>query len=173
MTYRIFFLVSFLFSFLFASRLEASMVRVIDVIDGHTIVVERAGARENATLAGLAITDEDGARALLQWTVANAWVMLDEQPGGGHFVYRSPDALFVNRELVQRGLARATLPSIEATSHVVVTYLGTTTDPTIDGMRRRSAILLEGAARSRAARGNGSAPTPPRRARPSRRRPAL
>jgi hypothetical protein len=106
-------------------RLDASMVRVLGVVDGQTLVVEHRGEQVQARLAGIALTDEPGARALMQWTLISKWVMLDEQPGGGFYVYRSPDALFVNRELVARGFARAMLPTIEPVQHVVVTYLGT------------------------------------------------
>jgi hypothetical protein len=159
----------FLISLCAVVRLEASMVRVLDVLDGQTLVVERRGVAETVKLAGIAITDDDGARALMTWTLVSSWVMLDEQPEGGHFVYRSPDALFVNRELVSRGFAHATLPSIEPTQHVIVTYLGTSIDPGVSAARRRSEALLAGAATSRAARGTSSAPTP--RSRGSRSRP--
>lgn len=168
MTYRIFF---FLISLSLVLRLDASMVRVIGVADGQTLVVERGGTAVKVKLAGIQLTDDDSARSLMQWTLVSTWVMLDEQPGG-FFVYRSPDALFVNRELVARGFARATLPSIEPAQHVVVTYLGTI-DPDISGARRRGAELREGSARSPTVRGTGSdakRPAPARPSRPRRRR---
>jgi hypothetical protein len=107
-----------------ALRAEGAMVRVTAVENARTLVVERNGKAERLTLAGVAITDEASARAMLEWTLVSRWVSLEEA-SGGYFVYRSPDALFVNRELVLRSFARATLPGIEPVSHVPVTYLGT------------------------------------------------
>ncbi|HYC60332.1 MAG TPA: hypothetical protein VEK79_12285 [Thermoanaerobaculia bacterium] len=152
MTYRIFF---FVFSFFFVSHVHAALVRVMDVVDGRTLVIERRGAAETVQLAGIALTDDNGARTMMKWTLVSTWVMLEVQPDGGYFVYRSPDALFVNRELVQRGFARATLPTIEPAQHVIVTYLGTMNVST-------------NAPNTRAARGNGSGSTPPRPAKPTR-----
>lgn len=115
----------FLVSLSLVVRLDASMVRVLGVTDGQTLVVERGGVQMQVQLAGIAIVDDRNARELMQWTLVSNWVMLDEQAGGGFHVYRSPDALFVNRELVARGFARAISPTIEPKQHVVVTYLGT------------------------------------------------
>jgi hypothetical protein len=148
-------------------RLEASMVRVLGVDDGQTLVVQGAGEVVTVKLAGIVLTDDGGARALLQWTLVSNWVMLEPQPDGGFFVYRSPDALFVNRELVARGFARATLPSIEPQQHVVVTYLGTLSAGD-SGTHRRTAALREAALRTPAVRETGSGTTGPSPARPSR-----
>lgn len=136
------------------------MVRVIGVTDGQTLVVDRGGVAVSIKLAGLDIVDHTGARSLLRWTVGTSWVMLEEQPGGGHLVYRSPDGLFVNRELVARGFARATLPVIEPPSHVVVTYLGTLYAP---GPPPAKSPTASGTGSARSSRG-------PARPSPSRRR---
>ena len=152
MTHRFFFLV---FSLVFVARVNAALVRVIDVVDGRTLVIERRGVAVTVQLAGIALIDDNAARTMMKWTLVSNWVMLEAQPDGGHFVYRSPDALFVNRELVLRGFARATLPAIEPVQHVIVTYLGTMNVGT-------------NAPKARAARENGSGSTPPRPARPSR-----
>ena len=155
MTVRILF---FLVSLSLVLRLDAAMVRVVGVTDGQTLVVERGGAQVQVKLAGIALIDERNAQALMEWTLVSTWVMLDEQPGGGFYVYRSPDALFVNRELVARGFARATLPTIEPRQHVVVTYLGS-----LRGMGLRTPSV----------RGTGSgtsAPAPAKPSRPPRRR---
>jgi hypothetical protein len=143
--------------------LEAAMVRVVGVADGQTLVIDRAGVSVNIKLAGITIIDDEGARSMLRWTVGSSWVMLDEQPDGGQFVYRSPDALFINRELVARGFARATLQAIEPETHVVVTYLGTLLAP---------AAAQRPAARNPTASGTGSARSSrsPARPSPSRRR---
>jgi hypothetical protein len=143
--------------------LEAAMVRVVGVADGQTLVIDRAGVSVNVKLAGITVTDHEGARSLLRWTVGSSWVMLEQQPGGGHFVYRSPDALFINRELVARGFARATMQAIEPETHVVVTYLGTMFAP---------AAVRRPAVRNPTASGTGSARSSrsPARPSPSRRR---
>jgi len=99
------------------------MARVIEVIDGKTLLVERDGTRERVRLAGIDVVNDVHAKALLEWTLANSWVMLEAR-GEAFDVYRSPDALFVNRELVQRGFARATRADINPKPTAMVTYLG-------------------------------------------------
>ncbi|HEX6100653.1 MAG TPA: hypothetical protein VF432_30330 [Thermoanaerobaculia bacterium] len=124
---------------LIAIRVEAAMVRVVDVQDGRTLVIERNGQRETVRLAGIVITDETRAADLLRWSVVSFWVMLEPHAGGGHLAYRSPDALFVNRELVLRGYARATAQAVEPERNLVVTYLGTIDPPlTSTASRTRS-----------------------------------
>lgn len=110
---------------------RGAMVRVVEVRDARTLVIERNGAREDIRLAGIAITDEPRAAQLLQWTVANSWVLVERHPAGDHLVWRSPDALFINRELVSRGYARATQHGIEVEPNVIVTYLGELNPPAI------------------------------------------
>lgn len=117
-------LVPTILGILFFIEADAAMVRVVDVHDGRTLVIERNGARETIQLAGVAITDEDRAAELLRWSLVSTWVLLEAHPRGGHLAYRSPDALFVNRELVLRGFARATEHGIEPERNLVVTYLG-------------------------------------------------
>jgi hypothetical protein len=114
---------------LFVLRADAAMVRIVDVVDGRTLVIERNGNRETVQLAGVAILDEARAMDLLRWSVVSTWVMLEAHPGGGWLAFRSPDALFVNRELVVRGYARATEHGIEPERRLVVTYLGTIDPP--------------------------------------------
>jgi hypothetical protein len=103
-----------------ALRAEGGMVRITGVENGRTLL---AGT-ERVELAGVAVTDERAAKTMLEWTVVGRWVLL-EKSGTAHFVYRSPDALFVNRELVLRGFARATLQEVDPPSTLAVTYLGT------------------------------------------------
>ena len=148
--------------------LEAAMVRVVGVADGQTLVIDRAGVSVNIKLAGITVTDHEGARSLLRWTVGStagsSWVMLEEQPGGGHFVYRSPDALFINRELVARGFARATLQAIEPETHVVVTYLGTLIAPDIARRPPARNPTVSGTGSARSSR-SPARPSPSRRRR--------
>ncbi|HEX8254765.1 MAG TPA: hypothetical protein VF846_16595 [Thermoanaerobaculia bacterium] len=143
-----------LFLFAFVLRAEGAMVRVAAVENGQTLIVERNGARERVTLAGIVITDDAGARSLLEWSVVSKWILLEEASGGA-LVYRSPDALFLNRELVLRGFARATLPSIEPQSHVAVTFLGTLNLP---DPAPRAASAPRSRARSEPAAKSGSGP---------------
>jgi hypothetical protein len=121
MNYRITILI---LSMAVALPMNAKMLRVAGIQDARTILVERGPSRMPVVLSGIAITDEKGAKALLEWVLASSWVLVEEGTAAGHLVYRSPDALFVNRELVVRGFARATSPDIEPEQHVTVTYLG-------------------------------------------------
>lgn len=139
-----------------AVRAEGAMVRVKEVVDARTLLVERNGNEERVTLAGIAITDDAEARALLEATLVAQWVSL-EKVSGGQFVYRSPDALFVNRELVTRGFARATVEDVEPPHTVAMTYLGQLNLP---GVRPGVAARSAPAARS------GSAPSSRRQASP-------
>lgn len=126
MTHRILVLVISLF---IAWSAEAAMVRVASIDDARTITIERNGTRERLRLAGIEITDDAHARDLLQWTLDSRWVMVERTANGEYFVWRSPDALFINRELVLRGYARATLAAITPESTLSVTYLGTYDPP--------------------------------------------
>lgn len=110
---------------------QARMVRVVSVDDPRTLTVEHGGKREQIQLAGVEILHPHEAAQLLRWTVGSAWVLAEQHPGGGCLVYRSPDALFVNRELVMRGYARATAFGIEPESNLRVTYLGQVEAPVI------------------------------------------
>lgn len=110
--------------FLCVIPVHAAMVRVVDVQDGRTLVIDRNGTREAVRLAGVAILDEARAADLLRWNVVSTWVLVEPRPSGDALVFRSPDALFINRELVLRGYARATEHGIEPERNVIVTYLG-------------------------------------------------
>lgn len=154
-------------SVLFAIRVDAAMFRVLDVQDGRTIVIERNGARETVQLAGLAIVDEARAQDLLRWSVVSTWVLLEPHASGGHLAFRSPDALFVNRELVLRGYARATAHGIEPERNLAVTYLGVIDPPSAPVISSRASQTnsdtsrRSSAARSRRTRG-ADAPKPAR-----------
>lgn len=98
------------------------MARVVEIRDDASIVVERNGARSTVRLSGIEILDLRQTTSLLHWTIGSSWVMIEGD--GAVSIYRSPDALFVNRELVVRGYARATSPDTEAHRPLAVTYLG-------------------------------------------------
>lgn len=152
---------------LIAIRVDAAMVRVVDVVDGRTLVVERDGQRETVRLAGIAITDETRAADLLRWSVVSFWVLLEPHAGGGHLAYRSPDALFINRELVLRGYARATAQAVEPERNLVVTYLGTLNPPAVT---TASQSRTDTSRRSPAARAPKTADAAPATARRTRSR---
>jgi hypothetical protein len=147
-----------------ALRANAAMVRVTSIENGRTLIVERDAHAERVTLAGIEIVDENSARTLLEWTLLSKWILVEHAPGGA-LVYRSPDALFINRELVLRGYARATLPHIEPESQPAVTFLGTLNLPApsraSNAQTRRSARAKTGSAA-----GSGSALPRPRRSAP-------
>ena len=72
------------------------MARFSKVIDSRTIVVERIGGTDVVHLANVAIPadDEQAARDYLAEKLTGSYVYVEN----GN-VYRSPDALFINREL--------------------------------------------------------------------------
>ena len=150
--------------------LEAAMVRVVSIEDGRTIVVDRNGTRERVRLAGVEITDDARSRELLRWTAVEAWVMLEAAGHGEFLVYRSPDALFLNRELVLRGFARATLPGIEPELRAPARYLGTIDPP---ATRSRPPAKVSDERRSQTGSGTSrrsKAPRSPRSRAPTNRR---
>src|SRR3954454_13877582 len=75
------------------------MARFSKVIDSRTIVVERIDGTEVVHLTNLNIPaeDEQAARDYLVEKLTGSYVYVE----GGN-VYRSPDALFINRELAFR-----------------------------------------------------------------------
>ena len=77
----------------------APMVRVLEVVDGRTIVIDEAGRRSTIALAGVDFTDEEAAAAAahLGRLVLGQWVLVER----GGFVYRSPDALNINSEMAR------------------------------------------------------------------------
>jgi hypothetical protein len=110
------------------------MARVLRVGDNGTVVVQGKSGETVLHLAGIEITNGPAAQSLLRWCVGTSWVMVEAEPLAGEgfvYLYRSPDALFVNHELVERGYARATLPAVQPASHVPVTYLGELNPPSL------------------------------------------
>jgi hypothetical protein len=72
------------------------MAKFSKVIDSKTIVVERIDGNEVVHLTNVDIPaeDEQAARDYLQQTLMGTYVYVENGK-----VYRSPDALFINREL--------------------------------------------------------------------------
>jgi hypothetical protein len=152
-----------------ASAQAGGMVRFLEVVDGRTLLIERNGTQEKVQLAGIEIVDEVQARALLNWTLTKSWVMI-EPHGNAFYVYRSPDALFLNRELVLRGFARATRTDIEPQPTAMVTYLGVVhpTDPPKARAKKSSATTSRGRTSSGTRSRSSAKPSRSSRATPSR-----
>jgi|ERR1051326_2575149 hypothetical protein len=111
------------FAFLaFSLSLSASpMLRVVAVKDARTIVVDNRGVATDVTLAQVIVPphEEEAAAAYLRQSLVNSWVMIESDARGGSFVYRSPDAMFVNGALAQRVYANG--------GGVAMTYVGEVT----------------------------------------------
>jgi hypothetical protein len=151
---------------------NAAMLRVVGVQDGRTILLDRGGKPETVILGGVEITDEASARDLLKWTLDSAWVMLERTPAGEILVWRTPDALFINRELVRRGYARATLREVAPELRLNITYLGQVDPPDvrsrITGQESRARSGTDRRSRAepkRRAKSSGSSSKSPRPAR--------
>lgn len=88
-----------LLSSLVVLPVSAGMVRVVGVPDARTLVVDDAGRRSTIQLAGIVLSDDDAAPATqyLRNLTFGQWVLVD----GGAFVYRSPDGLYVNGEMLR------------------------------------------------------------------------
>jgi len=94
--------------------------RVIDILDAQTLIVERDGQSQKLELRGVYLPSRDSthgraAHAFLRNLLRGESVYLDLPSDGGSaaspraFVYRVPDGLFVNLELVRQGYLPATL----------------------------------------------------------------
>jgi len=80
------------------------MLRVVSVKDARTIVVDNRGVATDVVLAQIVVppSEEEAAAAYLRQSLVNSWVMIERDARGESFVYRSPDAMFVNGELARR-----------------------------------------------------------------------
>ncbi|HJW96504.1 MAG TPA: hypothetical protein VJ901_23035 [Thermoanaerobaculia bacterium] len=93
--------------FLITTVANAGMVRFVRAVDGQTIVIDRNGTQVVVTLNGVTVQPEDqaAARAFLEHELAGRWLLVEN----GN-VYRSPDTLFVNAAMQQRGYINPTAP---------------------------------------------------------------
>ena len=80
------------------------MVRVVDVKDARTLIVDRGGVRSELRLGDVIIPPGEEAAAIefLRGKVVEHYVMVEAGIHGDAYVYRSPDALFINGELLRR-----------------------------------------------------------------------
>ena len=97
----------FLLLLCLAMSAQAAMERVARIVDSRTIVVIRNGAEADVRLSGVIVppAEEAAARQYLRTELLARWVLIDPDRGLGApyaFVYRSPDALFVNGAVAQR-----------------------------------------------------------------------
>ena len=85
----------------------APRVRVVDVKDSHTIVVDNRGIAATVRLAQSVVPpdEEQAAAAYLRNALVSSWVLVETDARGESYVYRSPDGLFVNGELARRAYA--------------------------------------------------------------------
>jgi hypothetical protein len=83
----------------------AGMAHIASVIDSHTIAIEQEGQRTNITLVGVVVppTDEAAAVDFLRRTTASGWVLVERDAAhpGEAWLYRSPDGLFINGEMIR------------------------------------------------------------------------
>ena len=80
------------------------MVRIIDVVGPRRVVVDRNGVAQTLVLGGVAIPpgEEEAATAYLRKTFVGSWALVETNAGGEAYLFRSPDALYVNGELARR-----------------------------------------------------------------------
>lgn len=159
---RIFFFTFFLVLASISVQASSEMCRVVAVDDRAAITAECRGHREVLALSGIETTDRFAASELLRWTVGNGWVMVERHADGVQ-LYRSPDGMFVNRELVLRGYARAIAPGIEPAPTTQAVYLGEVNP----GPRGAATKSTRSSAPRPATRSNAPRSTTPRR--PTRR----
>jgi hypothetical protein len=100
--------------FLAFSVQAAPMVRVVSVRDARTIVVDNRGVAAVVALAQVVVppAEEAAAAAYLRDTLTGAWVMVETDAHGQSYVYRSPDAMFINGELSRRAYATRNEPQM-------------------------------------------------------------
>ena len=82
----------------------AGMARVVSVVDGRTVVVDDRGSRSTVHLAGVAVPSEEDAAAVayLRRTMSSGWVLVERDARTGDaWLYRSPDGLFINGEMMR------------------------------------------------------------------------
>jgi len=79
--------------------MSAVMSRVVAVTDSRTIVVDTGGVRSIVVLKGVTIAadEETVVTDFLRRLVTGSWVLVEQGD-----VYRSPDALYVNAEMIRR-----------------------------------------------------------------------
>lgn len=82
----------------------APMVRVIDVRDCRTLVVDNRGVAATIHLGQIVVPpgEETIAAAWLRDALVSSWVLVETDTRGEAYVYRSPDGVFMNGEIARR-----------------------------------------------------------------------
>ena len=101
----------FVLLFLACSVHASPMLRVVSVKNARTLVVDNRGVAAEITLGQVVIppAEEEAAAAYLRHTLTGAWVLVETGAQGESYVYRSPDALFVNGALSRRAYLGASV----------------------------------------------------------------
>ena len=99
-----------------AAAFASPMYRVVDVKDAQTLIIDRNGVAAEVRLAGVIVppSEQPAAVTYLRDTLAWHWAMVETGPDGA-YVYRSPDALYINGEIARRAYT---------THHTEMIYLG-------------------------------------------------
>lgn len=96
-----------LFLLISNSVLAAPMARVIGIRDARTVTIDRNGVAADVRLAGVLVAPSHAAEAVawMQTVLNGSWVMIETDTAGEAYLYRSPDALFINGELARGAYA--------------------------------------------------------------------
>ncbi len=84
---------------------SAGMAHIIEILDSHTVITDERGARSTVHLSGVVVpsADESTAADYLRRITASGWVLIerDETRPGEGFLFRSPDGLSINGEMIR------------------------------------------------------------------------
>jgi hypothetical protein len=96
-----------------AAAFAVPMYRVVDVRDAQTLIIDRNGVAAEVRLAGVLVAPSEQPLAVtwLRDTLVSHWAMVENGPDGA-YIYRSPDALYVNGEIARRAYANARTPMV-------------------------------------------------------------
>lgn len=93
------------FSLCVVSNCVAGMARVVEIIDSHTVLTDEHGVRSSVHLSGVVVpeAEESAAAELLGRITASGWVLIERDAArpGEAFLYRSPDGLSINGEMIR------------------------------------------------------------------------
>jgi hypothetical protein len=91
--------------FAIAFAIGAGMAHILSIVNSRTIVTEQNGIQATITLAGVVVPPPDEATAadFLRRQTTSGWVLVepDRAHPGEAWLYRSPDGLFVNGEMMR------------------------------------------------------------------------
>ncbi|MGZ7080198.1 MAG: hypothetical protein ACXVJT_12350 [Thermoanaerobaculia bacterium] len=95
---------------------SAGMARIVEIVDSHTVITDEQGARSTVHLSGVIVPagDESTAAEYLRRITASGWVLVERdavRPGEG-FLFRSPDGLSINGEMIRAAYLQPGTPMI-------------------------------------------------------------